>query len=175
MGNSVTKSKDSNGYFEYIRKVRSAKLLAREKNLLYFYASMYNWEEGKASFASIELIAAWTGMSKASVNRAKKRLIELGWIKSFRKDRYSKVYVWVSSGQEDPNYDKQGFAEFHTYSSKKSVPSFEEAFGFTQDDYPSNQFDFDSFERAFQKEQEKIFRDEFEQWVNQEPDEEIAW
>jgi|LakMenEpi03Aug12_release.lakeMendotaPanAssembly.Ray.scaffolds.fasta_scaffold609146_1 hypothetical protein len=175
MGNSVTKSKDSNGYFEYIRKVRSAKLLAREKNLLYFYASMYNWEEGKASFASIELIAAWTGMSKASVNRAKKRLIELGWIKSFRRDRYSKVYVWVTNGQEDPNYDKQGFAEFHTYTSKKSVPSFEEAFGFTQDDYPSNQFDFDSFERAFQKEQERIFRDEFEQWVNQDPDEEIAW
>jgi hypothetical protein len=55
------------------------------------------------------------------------------------------------------------------------VPSFEEAFGFTQDDYPSNQFDFDSFERAFQKEQERIFRDEFEQWVNQDPDEEIAW
>jgi hypothetical protein len=175
MGNAVTKSKDSNGYFEYIRKVRSAKLLAREKNLLYFYASMYNWEEGKASFASIELIAAWTGMSKASVNRAKKRLIELGWIKSFRRDRYSKVYVWVTNGQEDPNYDKQGFAEFHTYTSKKSVPSFEEAFGFTQDDYPSNQFDFDSFERAFQKEQERIFRDEFEQWVNQDPDEEIAW
>ncbi len=175
MGNSATKSKDSNGYFEYIRKVRSAKLLAREKNLLYFYASMYNWEEGKASFASIELIAAWTGMSKASVNRAKKRLIELGWIKSFRRDRYSKVYVWVTNGQEDPNYDKQGFAEFHTYTSKKSVPSFEEAFGFTQDDYPSNQFDFDSFERAFQKEQERIFRDEFEQWVNQDPDEEIAW
>ena len=175
MGNSVTKSKDSNGYFEYIRKVRSAKLLAREKNLLYFYASMYNWEEGKASFASIELIAAWTGMSKASVNRAKKRLIELGWIKSFRRDRYSKVYVWVTNGQEDPNYDKQGFAEFHTYTAKNSVPSFEEAFGFTQDDYPSNQFDFDSFERAFQKEQERIFRDEFEQWVNQDPDEEIAW
>jgi hypothetical protein len=175
MDKETNKEKDSNGYFEYIRKVRSAKLLAREKNLLYFYASMYNWEEGKASFASIELIAAWTGMSKASVNRAKKRLIELGWIKSFRRDRYSKVYVWVTNGQEDPNYDKQGFAEFHTYTSKKSVPSFEEAFGFTQDDYPSNQFDFDSFERAFQKEQERIFRDEFEQWVNQDPDEEIAW
>jgi hypothetical protein len=175
MEKEKNKEKDSNGYFEYMRKVRSAKLLAREKNLLYFYASMYNWDEGQASFAGIELIAAWTGMSKASVNRAKKRLIELGWIKTFRRDRYSKVYVWVSSGQEDPNYDKQGFAEFHTYSSKKSVPSFEEAFGFHQDDYPSNQFDFNSFERAFQKEQEKIFRDEFEQWVNQDPDEEIAW
>jgi len=175
MGNSVTKSKDSNGYFEYIRKVRSAKLLAREKNLLYFYASMYNWVEGKASFAGIELIAAWTGMSKASVNRAKKRLVELGWIKSFRRDRYSKVYVWVTNGQEDPNYDKQGFAEFHTYTARNSVPSFEEAFGFPQDDYPSDQFDLSSFERAFQNEQKEIYEDEFGDWVDQDPDKEIAW
>jgi hypothetical protein len=175
MEKEKNKEKDSNGYFEYIRKVRSAKLLAREKNLLYFYASMYNWVEGKASFAGIELIAAWTGMSKASVNRAKKRLVELGWIKSFRRDRYSKVYVWVTNGQEDPNYDKQGFAEFHTYTARNSVPSFEEAFGFPQDDYPSDQFDLSSFERAFQNEQKEIYEDEFGDWVDQDPDKEIAW
>jgi hypothetical protein len=63
--------KDSNGYFEYMRKVRSAKLLAREKNLLYFYASMYSWDENEPSYAGIELIAAWTGMSIASVTERK--------------------------------------------------------------------------------------------------------
>ena len=175
MGNWATKSKDSNGYFEYIRKVRSAKLLAREKNLLYFYASMFNWDEGKPSFAGIGLIAAWTGMSEASVNRAKKRLLELGWIRSYRQDRYSKVFVWVFSGLEDPNFEKQGFAKHHTYSSKKSAPTFEEAFGFPQEDYPSDQFDLSSFERAFQKEQKEIYEDEFGDWVDQDPSKEIAW
>jgi hypothetical protein len=175
MEKETNKEKDSNGYFEYMRKVRSAKLLAREKNLLYFYASMFNWDEKQASFAGIELIAAWTGMSKASVNRAKKRLIELGWIKSYRKDRYSKVYVWVANGQADPNYDKQGFAEHHTYTSKKSVPSFEEAFGFSQEDDPSTQFDLSSFEREFQEKEMELLRREFDDWEDQDQEEEIVW
>jgi hypothetical protein len=175
MGNSATKSKDSNGYFEYIRKVRSAKLLAREKNLLYFYASMHNWDEGRASFAGIELIAAWTGMSEASVNRAKRRLLELGWIKSHRKDRYSKVYVWVANGQEDPNYEEFSFAKHHTYTSKRSAPTFEEAFGYPQEEYSSNQFDSSIYERASGVEQKNIYKADIEDWVDQDQDEDIDW
>jgi hypothetical protein len=175
MGVSATKTKDSNGYFEYMRKVRSAKLLAREKNLLYFYASMYNWDEKKASYAGIELIAAWTGMSKASVNRAKNRLIELGWIKSFRRDRYSKVYVWVLNGQEDPKYNQHHFAKYHTYTSTTSEPSFEEAFGVSQDDYPSDQFDISIFESAFEKDQKGMAQEQFDELIDQNNEDEFAW
>jgi hypothetical protein len=175
MKKESNKEKDSNGYFEYMRTVRSAKLLAREKSLLYFYASMYNWDEGKASFASIELIAAWTGMSEASVNRAKKRLLELGWIRSYRKDRYSKVFVWVFNGKEDPNYEKQKFAEHHTYTSKKSAPTFEEAFGYPLEEYPSNQSDSSIYERAVERKQKELYKDNFGDWLDQNQDEQIDW
>jgi hypothetical protein len=175
MGNSAIKSKDSNGYFEYIRKVRSAKLLAREKNLLYFYASMFNWDEGKPSFAGIQLIAAWTGMSEASVNRAKKRLLELGWIRSYREDRYSKVFVWVFSGLEDPNFDKHGFAKHHTYASKKSAPTFEEAFGYPLEENSSNQSDSSVYAIDTQGKQKELYKDEFDEWLDQYQEEEIAW
>lgn len=123
-------TKDSNGYFEYIRTVRSAKLKAREKNLLYFYASMYDWDNASPSFAGIELIAAWTGMSIATVNRAKKRLKELGWIRDYRKDRYSKVYVWVTRGIADTAYEMEEFAKFHRYAAVPSIPSIEDSDGF---------------------------------------------
>jgi hypothetical protein len=175
MEKEKNKERDSNGYFEYIRKVRSAKLLAREKSLLYFYASMYNWDEGKASFAGIELIAAWTGMSEASVNRAKKRLLELGWIRSYRKDRYSKVFVWVLNGQEDPAYEKQRFAQHHTYTSKKSAPTFEEAFGYPLEEYSSNQCDSSIYERAVEKKHKELYEDEFGDWSDQDQEEEIVW
>ena len=175
MGISATKTKDSNGYFEYIRKVRSAKLLAREKNLLYFYASMYDWDEKRASYAGIELIAAWTGMSKASVNRAKNRLIELGWIKSFRRDRYSKVYVWVLNGQEDPDYNKQKFARDHTYTSTKAEPSFEEAFGFSQEDYATDQSDTSISEPAIQNDQRRSAQEQVDELIDQIKEDEIDW
>ena len=175
MGISVTKTKDTNGYFEYMRKVRSAKLLAREKNLLYFYASMYNWDEKKASYAGIELIAAWTGMSKASVNRAKNRLIKLGWIKSFRRDRYSKVYVWVLNGLEDPDYNKQTFAKDHTYTSTTSEPSFEEACGYSQDDHPTDQFDRSFSEPEFLNDQRIIAQEQIDELIDQNKEDEIDW
>ena len=175
MGISATKTKDTNGYFEYMRKVRSAKLLAREKNLLYFYASMYNWDEKGPSYAGIELIAAWTGMSTASVNRAKNRLMELGWIKSFRKDRYSKVYVWVLNGREDPDYNKQKFARDHTYTSTTSEPSFEEAFGYSQDDYPTDQFDSSFSEHAIRNDQRGIAQERVDELIDQNKEDEIDW
>lgn len=129
-------TKDSNGYFEYIRLVRSAKLLAREKGLLYFYASMYNWDESSPSFAGINLIAAWTGMSKATVNRAKKRLKQLGWIRDYRKDRNSKVFVWVTKGKPDPEYDLQEFAKFYRETAATEIPSFEESEGWNHPESP---------------------------------------
>jgi hypothetical protein len=175
MGIAATKTKDSNGYFEYIRKVRSAKLLAREKSLLYFYASMYNWDEKRPSYAGIELIAAWTGMSKATVNRAKNRLLELGWIKSFRRDRYSKVYVWVLNGQEDPDYSKQAFAKDHTYTSTTSEPSFEEAFGYSQDYYPTDQFDRSFSEPEFRNDQRIIAQEQIDELIDQNKEDEIDW
>lgn len=175
MAKETSKEKDSNGYFEYIRKVRSAKLLAREKNLLYFYASMYNWDEKQPSFAGIELIAAWTGMSEATVNRAKRKLKELGWIRDYRQDRYSRVYVWVTSGNEDPDYEKEGFAVHHTYESKSSMPSFEQSQGAEHLEPKSYQADSTSFERDLQKKQAELMFNEIEAWRSQESDEETAW
>jgi hypothetical protein len=167
--------KDSNGYFEYMRKVRSAKLLAREKNLLYFYASMYNWDEGLPSYAGIELIAAWTGMSKATVNRAKKKLKELGWIRDYRQNRYSKVYVWVFSGKEDPDYDYEGFSVYHTYKSQRQIPSVDQSQGAEHLEHGSDQADSSTFERDLQKKETELLFNEIEAWRSQESDEETAW
>jgi hypothetical protein len=114
-------------------------------------------------------------MSEASVNRAKKRLIELGWIKSFRKDRYSKVYVWVLSGREDPDYNKQKFARDHTYTSTTSEPSFEEAFGYSQDDYPTDQFDSSYSEPAFGNDQIIIAQEQIDELIDQNKEDEIDW
>ena len=169
------KEKDSNGYFEYIRKVRSAKLMAREKGLLYFYASMYNWDENEPSYAGIELIAAWTGMSTATVNRAKKKLKELEWIRDYRQDRYSKVYVWVTSGKEDPDYDKEGFSLYHTYKSKRPIPSFDQSQGAEHLEQGSDHVDSSAFERAFQKKQGELLLNEIDAWRSQGRDEETAW
>jgi hypothetical protein len=169
------KEKDSNGYFEYIRKVRSAKLMAREKGLLYFYASMYNWDENEPSYAGIELIAAWTGMSTATVNRAKRKLKELEWIRDYRQDRYSKVYVWVTCGKEDPDYDKEGFSVYHTYKSKRPIPSFDQSQGAENLELGRDQSDSSKFERDLQKKQAELMFNEIEAWRTQERDEETAW
>jgi hypothetical protein len=175
MEKEKNKEKDSNGYFEYMRKVRSAKLMAREKGLLYFYASMYNWDENEPSYAGIELIAAWTGMSKATVNRAKKKLKELEWIRDYRQDRYSKVYVWVTSGKEDPDYDKEGFSVYHTYKSKRPIPSFDQSQGAEHLEQGSDHVDSSAFERALQKKQGELLLNEIDAWRSQGLDEETAW
>jgi len=175
MEKEKNKEKDSNGYFEYMRKVRSAKLMAREKGLLYFYASMYNWDENEPSYAGIELIAAWTGMSKATVNRAKKKLKELEWIRDYRQDRYSKVYVWVTSGKEDPDYDKEGFSVYHTYKSKRPIPSFDQSQGAEHLEQGSDHVDSSAFERALQKKQGELLLNEIDSWRSQGRDEETAW
>jgi hypothetical protein len=175
MEKEKNKEKDSNGYFEYMRKVRSAKLMAREKGLLYFYASMYNWDENEPSYAGIELIAAWTGMSKATVNRAKKKLKELEWIRDYRQDRYSKVYVWVTSGKEDPDYDKEGFSVYHTYKSKRPIPSFDQSQGAEHLEQGSDHVDSSAFERALQKKQGELLLNEIDAWRSQGRDEETAW
>lgn len=121
--------KDSNGYFEYTRRVRSAKLLAREKNLLWLYTSAYDWDLNEPSFYSVELLAAWSGMSVASVDRAKAKLKKLGWIRDHRESRYGKVSVWVTVGIADPDYDKKEFSKFHVYKSKKTKPTIADSDG----------------------------------------------
>lgn len=121
--------KGSNGYFEYTRIVRSAKLLAREKNLLWLYTSAYDWEANQASYYGVELLSAWSGMSVASVERAKAKLKSLGWIRDYRESRYGKVSVWVTVGMADPDYDKKEFSKFHVFKSQKKKPTFADSDG----------------------------------------------
>jgi hypothetical protein len=85
------------------------------------------------------------------------------------------VYVWVLNGQEDPNYNKQLFAKDHTYTSTTSEPSFEEAFGVSQDDYPSDQFDISIFESAFEKDQKGMAQEQFDELIDQNNEDEFAW
>jgi hypothetical protein len=134
MASTKSNGKDTNGFFEYQRKIRTAKLLMKEKSLLWLYASMFDWENQEPSFMGIELIAAWTGMSEASVTRAKKKLKDLGWIKDYRENRYSPVLVWVQAGLPDPEYDYQAFSIHHVYKSTKSKPSIDMADGLDEFD-----------------------------------------
>lgn len=134
MATNQKSTRDTNGFFDYQRKIRTAKLLMKEKNLLWLYTSMYDWEKQAPSFMSLPTLAAWSGMSEASVNRAKKKLKDLGWIKDYRPSRYSPVYVWVQAGIGDPAYDHEGLSTNHFYKSTKSTPTIEMAEGLDEFD-----------------------------------------
>lgn len=98
---------DGTDYFSYMRIVRESRLLALEKNLLYFYAGAYNWEKHTPSFYEEERVAAHTGMSVSTVHKKRKRLAELGWI-VVKGGGYRKTpHIFISIGSNDPKFEEK--------------------------------------------------------------------
>lgn len=113
------------GFFDYAEGVKLAKIDLKAKALLWFYAYTYNWSEGKPSYYTQEQICAYVGFSPTTFQKAKNRLIELGWIKTYKTSYDLPVFVTVKKGRDDENYEKSSWAKGH----KSNKQTLEEAIG----------------------------------------------
>jgi hypothetical protein len=111
------------GFFDYAEGVKLAKIDLKAKALLWFYAYTYNWSEGKPSYYTQEQICAYVGFSPTTFQKAKNRLIELGWIKTYKTSYDLPVFVTVKKGRDDENYEKSSWAKGH----KSNKQTLEEA------------------------------------------------
>ena len=111
------------GYFDYAEKVKLAKIDLKAKALLWFYAYTFNWTEGKPCFYTQEQICAYVGFSPSTFQSARRRLIELGWIKTHKASYDLPVFVTVKIGRDDENYEKSSWAKGH----KSNKQTLEEA------------------------------------------------
>ena len=96
-GNSLP---DGITQYEYLELIRYAKIGLYEKQLMYFYGTTFNWKNQKPSRYSARAICALTSMAQSTYDKARKRLVELGWIRiRLRGDQ--PTYVYVQVGQDD--------------------------------------------------------------------------
>jgi hypothetical protein len=105
--------KPRNGFLEYAAIVHSAKLEARCKVLLWHYGFAYNWKKQGASFYTQDQICALTSMSKSTYQKARKKLLDLGWIKEIKISWDLPVFVVPKVGLPDPDYEKYAWAKNH--------------------------------------------------------------
>lgn len=99
--------------YKYGEKVISAKLDGNAKNLLWFYAYVYNWTENRRSFYTEETICAYTGMALSTFQTKKKYLESLGWIDCIKTGLKDPVLVKPTIGVDDPEYEKMCWAKWH--------------------------------------------------------------
>ena len=99
--------------YEYIREIQAAKLGSKEKLLLYFYATTFNWKDRRPSFYSQRKICALNSMGEGTYKRARDKLQELGWIKVLYRGRKLSCQVTVLIGKDDPTYDDRCWSGWH--------------------------------------------------------------
>jgi hypothetical protein len=99
--------------YKYAEVIINAKLDSKAKSLLWFYAYVYNWEEGKPSYWSQRRICASVGMSSSTYQAKRKYLEELGWIKVQHRGFETPCKVSVDIGIDDPNYETKSWAQWH--------------------------------------------------------------
>ena len=96
----MKEKKEQDGIYKYANSIRLAKLDIKTKALLWHYASAYNWTENKPSYYTQEQICAIVGFSPSTYQKAKKQLIELGWIKTIKVAYDSPVFVTPKIGRD---------------------------------------------------------------------------
>lgn len=99
--------------YKYAEVIINAKLDSKAKALLWFYAYVYNWEEGKPSYWSQRRICASVGMSQSTYQIKRKYLEELGWIRVQHRGFETPCKVSVDLGIDDPNYENKSWAKWH--------------------------------------------------------------
>lgn len=109
----MKEKKEQDGIYKYANSIRLAKLDIKTKALLWHYASAYNWTENKPSYYTQEQICAIVGFSPSTYQKAKKQLIELGWIKTIKVAYDSPVFVTPKIGRDDEQYEKHCWAKWH--------------------------------------------------------------
>ena len=81
--------------YDYQEAIFASNLSYKAKLLALAIAYHYNWKKGLASFPSISLLESRTGLSKATIHRAKKELIQNGYLEQKRRFNTSNVYLPV--------------------------------------------------------------------------------
>lgn len=99
--------------YKYLAAIQNAKLGSKEKLLLYFYATTFNWNEKNPSFYSQRKICALNSMGVATYTKVRDRLEELGWIKVLYRGRRKSCQITVLYGQDDPLYEGRCWAKWH--------------------------------------------------------------
>jgi hypothetical protein len=99
--------------YEYLAAIQSAKLGSKEKLLLYFYATTFNWQQRRASFYGQRKICALNSIGQGAYDRARDKLEELGWIRVIYRGRKKSCQVSVQYGQDDPSYEARHWAKWH--------------------------------------------------------------
>ena len=99
--------------YKYAEIIINAKLDSKAKALLWFYAYVYNWEEGKASYWSQRRICASVGMSSSTYQMKRQYLEDLGWLKVQHRGFETPCKVSVLIGVDDPDYESKSWAKWH--------------------------------------------------------------
>jgi hypothetical protein len=99
--------------YKYAEIVLNAKLDSKAKALLWFYAYVYNWEEGTASYWSQRRICASVGMSSSTYQDKRQYLQDLGWIRVQHRGFETPCKVSVLIGVDDPSYESKSWAKWH--------------------------------------------------------------
>jgi hypothetical protein len=99
--------------YEYLAAIQTAKLGSKEKLLLYFYATTFNWKESRPSFYGQRKICALNSMGQGAYDLARDKLEELGWIKVLYRGRKKSCQVTVMYGKDDPSYERRHWAKWH--------------------------------------------------------------
>jgi len=123
--------KEQDGIYKYGSMVRLAKMDLKAKALLWHYAYAYNWSENKPSYYTQDQICAIVGFAPSTYQQAKKKLVELGWIKTIKLAYDSPVFVTPTMGIDDPEYEKASWAKWH----KSKRTTIEEDIASLPDEY----------------------------------------
>lgn len=99
--------------YKYLAAIQNAKLGSKEKLLLYFYATTFNWKGRKPSYYSQRKICSLNSMGVATYTNARNRLEELGWIRVIYRGRRRSCQVSVQLGMDDPTYEQRCWAKWH--------------------------------------------------------------
>jgi len=79
--------------FQYIQAIRAWRFTSNEKIVAVMLSSRYNWTKMACAWPSNKLIAADTGLSVSAVVKAKKRLVEDGFLQIQRQFNNSCKYT----------------------------------------------------------------------------------
>jgi hypothetical protein len=109
----MAKANKRNNLYKYGEIIIKAKLDSKAKALLWFYAYVYNWTEGKPSFWPQRRICASVGMSTSTYQQKRKYLEDLGWIKVQNRGWDATCKVMVLIGVDDPDYETKSWAIWH--------------------------------------------------------------
>jgi hypothetical protein len=99
--------------YKFLAAIQNAKLGSKEKLLLYFYATTFNWEERRASFYAQRKICAMNSLSQGAYDKARDKLEDLGWIRVIYRGRKKSCQVSVQYGKDDPSYEARHWAKWH--------------------------------------------------------------